>query len=231
MFALSLPSPDAGRAGQVYGIEVAIRTFISAWCRYTKQEQLYILPEKPVAAATFRDLAAMEGIAPERCVSIEGANLNLLNGITTVFHPDPMILNLTWLRSMHRQCSFAICGLTHTMTGVSAANVVANYVSFPTQAGDAIICPSIAIEDAVKEHFRLSEEFYNHRFSSTFKCPVDTPVIPLGIDTAKFAARAAPQYRAKQRATLGVVDDEVVVLFFGRLSYLSKSHPDRKSVV
>ncbi|MGE3769901.1 MAG: glycosyltransferase family 4 protein [Bdellovibrionales bacterium] len=229
MFAISLPTSEPGRQGQVYGIEVAVKTFTRAWCRYTKQEKLFVLPEHPWSMNVFLDLAAMEGIPPERCVQLAGENLRLIDQITTVFQPDPMILNIAWLRAIQKPPSFAICGLTHTMTGVSAANVVTSYVNYPTQQGDAIICPSQAIKDVMETHFRLSEEYHNHRFgltgASAFHCPVETPVIPLGVDVEKFANRATPDKRKKQRETLGIKDDEVVILFFGRMSYFSKSHP------
>jgi starch synthase len=229
MFAISLPNPNAGSTGQIYGIEVAVRTFVRAWCRYTPQERLFILPEHPHVVDMFLDLAAMEGIPPERCIPIMGDNLPLLRDITAVFNPDPVILNMAWLRSMQAPPAFAICGLAHTMTGMSAATVASNYVSYPTQAGDAIICPSRAIKDVLEQHFRIAEDYYNHRFGLTgdkrFTCPVDTPVIPLGIDCEKFGNRATPALRAKQRAALGVADDEIVILFFGRMSYFTKSHP------
>jgi len=54
---------------------------------------------------------------------------------------------------------------------------------------------------------------------------VQTPVIPLGIDTAHFARLATQEKRAAQRKTLAATDDEVIVLFVGRLSFATKSHP------
>ena len=48
--------------------------------------------------------------------------------------------------------------------------------------------------------------------------------IPLGVDTDRFRP-AAPEERALQRQALGITDDEVAVLFVGRLSHHAKAHP------
>jgi hypothetical protein len=54
---------------------------------------------------------------------------------------------------------------------------------------------------------------------------VQLPVIPLGVDTEKFAARVTPDKRAAQRKKLGIGDDEIVLLWVGRLSAAIKAHP------
>ena len=54
---------------------------------------------------------------------------------------------------------------------------------------------------------------------------MQTPVIPLGIDSAKFVRLTAPDKRSSQRKALNIADDEIVILFLGRLSFATKSHP------
>jgi hypothetical protein len=49
------------------------------------------------------------------------------------------------------------------------------------------------------------------------------PVIPLGVDCARFAPDAAA--RAAQREALGIAQDEIAFLFVGRLSFHAKAHP------
>lgn len=230
-FALSFPTPNATttQTGTIFGIEVAIRTFTRAWMRYTRQEELLVLPEKPASWDALLALAASEGIDERRLVRLAGAQLERIKDVRAVFHPDPMFLNVAWFRVPLPKPGFALCSLAHTMTGVNATQVVAAYVNYPTQAGDAMICPSYAIRDSIRALLDLSEDYHNHRFGLTganrFRCPVDLPVIPLGIDTDVFIKRASAEKRAQQRAALNLTEDEVAILFFGRLSYFSKSHP------
>jgi hypothetical protein len=48
--------------------------------------------------------------------------------------------------------------------------------------------------------------------------------IPLGVNTAKFRP-ATPEERLKHRKELGIADDEVMILFVGRLAAHGKAHP------
>jgi len=50
--------------------------------------------------------------------------------------------------------------------------------------------------------------------------------VPLGVDAARFAGVAdRPQSRAKIRAELGLADEDVLVLWVGRLSFFEKAFP------
>jgi glycosyltransferase involved in cell wall biosynthesis len=55
---------------------------------------------------------------------------------------------------------------------------------------------------------------------------VQLPVIPLGVDCEAYEDRADRRAAGREiRRKLGVGDDELVVLFVGRLSYHAKAHP------
>ena len=49
------------------------------------------------------------------------------------------------------------------------------------------------------------------------------PVIPLGIDTSKFNFSEAQKYKARKE--LKIENDEIVVLYLGRLSFHAKANP------
>jgi hypothetical protein len=50
--------------------------------------------------------------------------------------------------------------------------------------------------------------------------------VPLGVDGPAFARLAdRPQVRARRRAALGLTDDDVLVLWVGRLSFFEKAYP------
>ena len=99
------------------------------------------------------------------------------------------------------------------------------YCLAPSDGSDAIVCPSRALAAAVSAHWENYADYLRARFGAAFKCPVQLPVIPLGIDVEKIAARVSPENRADQRAKLGLNDKDVVLLWVGRLSHAIKAHP------
>jgi hypothetical protein len=54
---------------------------------------------------------------------------------------------------------------------------------------------------------------------------VQLPVIPLGIDVEQFVSRVTPDKRSSQRSKLGLGEDDIVLLWVGRLSHAIKAHP------
>lgn len=228
MHAIYFSPPQSGAPGEVFGIDIAILNFVRNYCRYTQQEQINVVAGHPDAFSLFQQLATEAGIDPARCINLATPqNLSQLNNIKTMFHADPNINNYAWHRANMPQPAYALCGLTHTMTGSAPAGVVSDYLTSPTQIGDALICPSRAIKAAIERLFGLYGEYLGHRFKTVepVGCPVDLPIIPLAIETQSYIKKADPAHRATQRAALDIAEDEVLILYFGRLSYYTKSHP------
>src|SRR5690606_10704960 len=68
--------------------------------------------------------------------------------------------------------------------------------------------------------------YLGQRMGTPGRVLVQLPVIPLGVDTERF--RRTPARRAagaKLRRRLGIPESAVVGLYFGRLNFLTKSHP------
>ncbi len=223
--AISFKTPRSGAPGEVFGIDIAIVNFVRAYCRHTRQEHPLVIADNDESWKTFTTLAKESGIDPARCRRAVG-NLayRTLAQAGTLFSPDPMMNNWFWYRA-RLEPGYAVCGLTHTMTGSNATGVVANYLTDPSAVGDALICPSLAIRDAIKRLFEIHGDYLGHRFSTKITCPVELPVIPLAIDTARYAGFNTPQKRAAQRAALSLADDDTLILSFGRISHYTKAHP------
>lgn len=228
MHAISFQTPNSGAPGEIFGIDVAINNFARNYCRYTKQEKILVVPDRTESYETFLALAAEAGVSPDRCIQVQGITAKLLYEAHTLFHPDPYANNYFWQRGTLSP-GYAICTLTHSMTGSNAAGVVADYLTIPTQPGDAIICPSFAIRDAIADLIDIHADYINHRFKLTgdnkATCPVDLPVIPLAIETDVYVKCGDKAKRAAQRAALGADEDEFVILSFGRISHYTKAHP------
>jgi len=220
--------PSSGKAeGEVYGLDIAVSNFLSAYFKHSKQDKFVCRPTDIPSFDHFKELAQGVGVdAEKRCVGLDPRHpKHNLGSISCLFRPDPLTADLTWRRQQVEGAGFATCGLVHTMSGERIARAVGDLCTSPSDGTDALICPSEAIRDAVQNLWQIQAEYLNFRFGGSFKCPVQTPIIPLGIDTDKFIRLTSADKRTAQRQALNVTQDEVVVLFLGRLSFATKSHP------
>jgi starch synthase len=113
----------------------------------------------------------------------------------------------------------------HTSSTDSAMEVIGQYLMAPTQSWDALICPSNSIKSAISNIIDHWQQYLKERTGSSFKCPVQFPVIPLGIDTKHFDTISGDQKRIEQRKILGLKNEEIAILFTGRLNYIAKANP------
>jgi len=212
---------------EIFGFDVAVTRFLSAYFRHSASQQFICRPTDYPSFDHFKEMAAAEGVdAEKRCVGLDPRHPDKnLQGISCLFRPDPLIADPIWRRKQMRGRGYATCGLVHTMSGERIAKAVGDLCLAPSDSSDALICPSVAIRDAVRTLWDIQYDYLNHRFGGNFSCPVQTPVIPLGIDTESFARKTTPDKRSAQRAALGASDDDMVLLFVGRLSFATKAHP------
>ncbi|MDP9127964.1 MAG: glycosyltransferase family 4 protein [Pseudomonadota bacterium] len=228
MICIQYARPASGKDdSEVFGLDVAVTNFLSAWFRHGQQNRFLCRPANIPSFDHFKELARAAGLDPEtRCIGLDPRHpRHNLEPITCLFRPDPLIADLTWQRQQLKGPGFAACGLVHTMSGDRIARAVGELCVAPSDALDALICPSDAVRDAVQNLWQIYSEHLNHRFGGTFRCPVQTPVIPLGVDTEKFIRLTAADKRDQQRKALGIQGDEVVLMFTGRLSFATKAHP------
>lgn len=220
--------PTSGVTGtEIFGLDVAVNNMLSAWFHYGRQEKFIIRPTDEASYAHCRTLAQGAGLDPgHRLLGLDPRYpAETLSRIHCLVQPDPLIGDLAWQRRQIPGAGYALCGLIHTMSGERIARTVGELCIAPTAAGDALICPSHAIKAAVENLWAIYGDYLAHRFGSPCPCPVELPVIPLGVDCDKFAARTTPAQRAVQRKALNVHDDEIILLFLGRMSFATKAHP------
>lgn len=212
--------------GPKLGLSIAVEDLTRAWMRYTRQDKLVCRPADVPSYQAFAQMAQNLGLdAAARCVAFDPLAPGMNPVVTTLFVPDPDLGAAAWLRAQSPSPSYALCGLVHSLSGEQVSRVVADLCVAPTNEADALICPSRAIRDSVLKLWDIQADYLNHRFGGSFTCPVQTPIIPIGIDTGKFAALSAADKRATQREALKLDEDEVMILFVGRLNFATKAHP------
>jgi glycosyltransferase involved in cell wall biosynthesis len=140
-----------------------------------------------------------------------------------LYVPGPGLDDEAWDRRRSGDASYSLCGVTHTIASAGASDALGQLVLAPVESWDAVICTSEAVKTAA---LRLLDDWREHlaeRCGAKPPLKVQMPVIPLGVDCARFSRQAAT--RADWRRRMGIPENAVVFLFMGRLSFHAKAHP------
>jgi starch synthase len=216
--------PPTGQERYVFGLQVAVADWLKAYFKYATVDKFQFLIGDREEQKEIRDIAEKAGIDPSRLTMLDRRfPEHNFTELTTIFRPEPDTRHLLWQRQQGGKFSF--CGLAHAISGTEAGEVLQEYCLSPSEATDAIVCPSRAVQSAIGAFWDHYGDYLRLRFGASFTCPVQLPVIPLGIDIEKFAARAAPDKRMSQRKRLGIKEEDIVLLWVGRLSAAIKAHP------
>jgi starch synthase len=142
-----------------------------------------------------------------------------------LYYPAPISTRMAWQRSRLGMNSVSLCGVTHTISSSGVLAQIADYVSGPFASWDALICTSNSVRKAVHQVWDVKREQLARRLGVPNVNPAlpTTPLIPLGVHVNDFTPDAG--LRAQGRAEWGLADDEVMVLFVGRLSAHAKANP------
>ena len=217
---------DKSAQNHIFGLQVAVTTWVRAFLRYTKQEKFTFLIKNKEALEELEACIDYVGVDKSRFAPLDARfPQENLEQFETVFRTDPVPEQLLWQRALMRGPGFAYCGLSHTIAGLEIGNVLEQYCLAPTALGDAIVCPSKAIKSVIRSFWDSYEDYLARRFGTKFRCQVQQPIIPLGADIERFTRICTPEKRASQRKALGFAEDDIAVLWVGRLSSAIKAHP------
>ena len=182
-----------------------------------------VCPARDQAEFAARILGAAGWPARFSCLPV--AQPELWAGFDVLHYPAPISDALGWQRARRGMASFALTGVTHTLSSEAVMRQLAAYVDGPFAPWDALVCTSRSVLVAVQSVWREQLEFLSWRMGMPARPPLLplTPVIPLGVHARDFAPD--PGRRALARSRWGFSNDEVVVLFVGRLSLHAKANP------
>jgi glycosyltransferase involved in cell wall biosynthesis len=208
---------------QLMGRQSAGNGFLRAAVRGHAGQPIHALtPFRPQADA-FRDLVLrMDPQAQPRWVP--ASRLDMVAELGGLFRPDVGIAAHARERLRIGPARYSVCGLTHTLSSHSPADLIAELATAPVMPWDALICTSAAARTVVEGLLQAQDELLAWRFGQRLAAPrPQLPVIPLGVHCEDFAAGADD--RARARSALRLAQDEVCALFAGRLSFSAKVHP------
>lgn len=216
--------PAAGHA--VFGLQVAIENWLKAWFRYGTQEVFHFLVAETAEWNQIQEIAESVGLDHTRLAMLDRRYVREnFAQFTTIFRLDPDPRQLLWQRSMLSGHGFNFCGLAHAVSGMGAGKMLEQYCLGPSERTDVIVCPSRAVRSAIQSFWDLYSDYLHQRFGTHFKCLVQLPLIPLGVDTENLRDISTPAKRKQQRQALGLTESDTVLLWVGRLSFALKAHP------
>ncbi|MES2498820.1 MAG: glycosyltransferase family 4 protein [Pseudomonadota bacterium] len=217
--------PDAfvveGR--QVMGRRAAGASFLRAAVQSRGQGPVTAYVRTAEARSSFlQSVAAIDPAAPTHCISA-GA-LQQLASCGLLYRPDPMIAAEARLRLRQGARSYSLCGITHTISSSGVLEELGRLVTEPVMEWDALICTSTVAREVVQASMDAAWDQARWLTGATRRPPsLQLPVIPLGVHCSDW--EPAPQKRDDARARWTLAEDDVALLFAGRLSYAGKAHP------
>ena len=217
--------PEAYTPGteKILGRVVAGDSFLEGFLRYsTPSHNLYAQVASGLHAEKFTKLAKSYH-SKKQPIYFSMLTLNTARDAGNIFYPGPGIGSHARHRTLFDNDGWGLCGITHTTSSASAMDAIADWVTSPVQAWDAVICTSTAVKKNVEVVLQAQVDALKERLGITKIVLPQLPVIPLGVHTEDFSY--TPEQRTKARVTLNAGDDALVVLYTGRLSFHAKAHP------
>ena len=221
------PRGELGLKQNPFGKDVANLELFQALARHGGFEQIDVLTVLPVTETHLRQALFDGAPATTRIVPGSALNQTTPRECGALLRGQPDLQNLAWLRR-HTvgDRAYSLMGLIHTVAPPAMRQTIAMAMASPVHPWDAIICTSPSIRDAMTSMFDGWGDFLGERTGGTAPPRPHLPVAPLGVDGSRFAALAdRPQARAKVRAQLGLAEEDVLVLWVGRLSFFEKAFP------
>lgn len=181
-----------------------------------------VTPNRASAEAFVRLVGSIDRKAETRW--IRTGSLADLSAWGALYIPGPVLDQEAFLRLRLGPAAYSLIGVTHTTASKAAMEAIVALARAPVMPWDALICTSDAVVRTVREVLAAEHDYLAWRFGATVKPALpELPVIPLGVHAADFRFSAADRVRA--RKALKIADDEIAVLFVGRLSFHAKAHP------
>jgi glycosyltransferase involved in cell wall biosynthesis/Flp pilus assembly protein TadD len=160
------------------------------------------------------------------CHWVPAGRMGQVSSPATLVVPGPGLGPFAWRRRLVGARGYSLVGVTHTTASEGAMDGLAALLTAPVQPWDAVVCTSNAVKDMVVRLLDGWRDFLNQRTGGNARLDVRLPVIPLGVDCDAFPDDETTRTtRARLRRGLGIGDDDVAVLFVGRLSFHAKAHP------
>jgi glycosyltransferase involved in cell wall biosynthesis len=205
------------------GLQAANRHFLDALLR---DEQIGELGCYVPDRQTFDAFRGLVEPATKKIVPILYGDRAGLARAQVLHLGHPVMGPQLWQRRYGDERQYSVTGVIHSISSDRIMDAIGALLLAPLQKWDALVCTSQAGRGAVTTILDNWAEYLARRLNATPEINIQLPVIPLGVDCAAFAGEepSSPD-RVRIRTQLGIGDDDVAVLFVGRLAFRRKCHP------
>lgn len=204
------------------GRNVASESFLKAYLSYSDDEQIFLTVDNLDYVTTLK--RRYEKQLDGRDVhSISSTNYDDHSKVGNIFFPSPLIEPIASKRHLFSPNSWSITGVTHTTSSRRITDGIKHLITAPVYNWDSVICTSTAVKKHLINILDTQKQYLEQRLGKIEYTMANMPVIPLGIFTDDFEISTVQRSQAK--GSLGVTEEDIVVLYVGRLSFHAKSNP------
>ncbi len=217
----------SGKKLPIVGRTAAGEGFLKALATYGKLERIYCFTGAASGHDEFRAQIQRLCQKPPKTSFIEWSDFQKLGKPGCLYVPEPALEVHAWnRRSLGNQRSYSLCGITHTTAHNQTIDAIGSLLTAPLQSWDALICTSKVVHATVTRLLDDQASYLEDRGAGRITARPQLPVIPLGIDSGQFMPSSkTDQARKEFRQQLGAGDEDIVVLYLGRLSVNIKTNP------
>ena len=220
------PSSFSSRGPRLMGLNAANEGFLDGFVRHARVDGLFAHTRSRDEFAAFGSIvgaARGAGFPVSRIVPGDNAALGRVGAL---LHPFPGFGPLAWTRRFGDSRAYSLLGITHTTATHAVMDSIGNLLVAPIEPWDAVVCTSTAVRSTYEGVLDHWQDYLASRLGASRLPRPELPIIPLGVDTARFPDRATAETgRIRLRERLGIGADDVVVLWMGRFNHAAKAHP------
>lgn len=209
---------------KIMGRQAAGMGFLQALSRTTAPSSFVGWCNNHGAQAAFtEDVRAYQNNHQAEVETLLKGQLDGLHDVGTLYTPGPDLARLAWLRNEQQVSDWNLCGVTHTTCSERVIQSIGDMVVAPVQHADALVCTSSVAKQVVEDILDRKEHYLAQSIGAKHFVRPMLPVIPLGVDVDAYSDMR--RHRAAARQQLNIPEQDLVVMFAGRLSFHAKANP------
>jgi len=226
--AIYHPAGRVGLGENVFGKDVANLELFRAMVQHGGHDQVDFLTHAAVPGDVLKKSLVGDAPCATRVTTSSILAQRVAAEAGVLLRGSPKLEEPAWQRRRAvGDRAYSLIGLIHTIAPPMMRQDIAMASIAPTQPWDALVCTSPSVQQAMEAMFDEWGEYLGERFGDGKRVVrPQLPLIPLGVDGPALSAIAdRPDVRSTVRAELKIGDDDILVLWVGRLSFFEKAFP------